>query len=61
MDGLAGGRSVYFTAESGLDPREGRGGRLDWDAFSPTESVGPLVPRGSGIWGAGGLKPTQEN
>ena len=61
MEKKEGGRSVYYTAESGLDPRERRGGKLDWDAFTRSEETGPLVPRGSGIWGAGGLKPAQED
>jgi len=61
MEGKAGGRSVYYTAECGLDPREGRGGALDWDGFSAADTVGPLTPRGSGIWGAGSLKPVQDD
>jgi hypothetical protein len=61
MDGKAGGRSVYYTAESGLDPLESRGGRLEWNGFVPSETVGPLLPRGSGIWGAGGLKPRSDD
>lgn len=61
MEKKAGGRSVYYTAESGLDPLESRGGRLEWDGFVPSESVGPLLPRGSGIWGAGGLKPMEDH
>ncbi|HZE97554.1 MAG TPA: hypothetical protein VE981_11050 [Planctomycetota bacterium] len=60
MEGKAGGRSLYYTAESGLDPREGRGGVLDWESFTPSETTGPWVPRGSGIWGAGGLKPSSD-
>jgi hypothetical protein len=60
MEGKAGGRSVYYTAECELDPREGRGGTLDWVGFSASDTVGPLTPRGSGIWGAGGLKPVQD-
>lgn len=61
MEGKAGGRSVYYSAESGLDPREGRGGRLEWAGFTRSDDVGPLLPRGSGIWGAGGLKPAGED
>jgi len=61
MEGKAGGRSVYYSAECGLDPREGRGGRLDWEGFAASETLGPLTPRGSGIWGAGGLKPDQDD
>ena len=61
LEGKAGGRSVYYTAESGLDPVERRGGRLEWDGFVPSDTVGPLVPRGSGIWGAGGLKPVRDD
>jgi hypothetical protein len=60
MDGKAGGRSVYFTAEAGLDPRELERGRLGWQGFTPSTEVGPLTPRGSGIWGSGGLKPTED-
>jgi hypothetical protein len=60
MDGNAGGRSVYYTAEAGLDPREIDRGRLDWAGFTPSAAVGPLTPRGSGIWGAGGLRPVDE-
>lgn len=60
MEGKAGGRSVYYTAECGLDPREKPGGVLAWEDFSPSESIGPLTPRGSGIWGAGGLKPSED-
>lgn len=61
MDGNAGGRSVYYTAEAGLDPREIERGRLDWTGFTPSGVVGPLTPRGSGIWGAGGLRPVDED
>jgi len=61
LEGKAGGRSVYYTADCGLDPREGPGGRLNRDGFAASEAVGPLTPRGSGIWGAGGLKPDQED
>jgi hypothetical protein len=61
LEGKAGGRSVYYTAESGLDPLERRVGSLDWDGFVPADTVGPLVPRGSGIWGAGGLKPVRDD
>ena len=60
MDGNAGGRSVYYTAEAGLDPREIDRGRLDWTGFTPSREIGPLTIRGSGIWGAGGLKPTED-
>jgi hypothetical protein len=60
MESKAGGRSVYYTAESGLDPLEHRGGKLEWDGFVPADTVGPLMPRGSGIWGAGGLKPVRD-
>jgi hypothetical protein len=61
MEGKAGGRSIYYTAECGLDPLERRGGRLEWDGFAPSDAVGPLLPRGSGVWGAGGLKPVQDD
>jgi hypothetical protein len=60
MDGKAGGRSVYYTAEAGLDPRELERGRLDWMEFTPSAEVGPLTPRGSGVWGSGGLRPVEE-
>jgi hypothetical protein len=60
MDGLAGGRAVYYTAEAGLDPRETRRGRLDWTGFVSSDAVGPLVPRGTGFWGAGGPKPSDD-
>jgi len=60
MDAKAGGRSLYYTAESGLDPLEKRGGVLAWEEFAPSETLGPLTPRGSGIWGAGGLKPADD-
>lgn len=58
MEGKAGGRAIYYTAESGLDPRELRKGKLDWEAFQSAGTVGPLTPRGAGFWGAGGPKPT---
>jgi len=61
MEGNAGGRSVYYTAEAGLDPREIGRGRLDWDGFTPSNEIGPLTPRGSGIWGAGGLRPVEDD
>jgi hypothetical protein len=61
LEGKAGGRSIYCTAESGMDPRELPGGRLDWEDFVPSDAVGPLLPRGSGIWGAGGLKPVGDD
>jgi len=58
MEGKAGGRAIYYTAEAGLDPRETRRGRLDWAGFASSDAVGPLVPRGAGFWGAGGPKPS---
>jgi hypothetical protein len=58
--GKGGGRGVAVTAESGLDPRETPGGRFAWDGFEPSETLGPLVLRGSSFWGAGGLRPTDE-
>jgi hypothetical protein len=61
MAGNAGGRSVYYTAEAGLDPREIERGRLDWAGYTPSNEVGPLTPRGSGIWGAGGLRPVEDD
>jgi hypothetical protein len=60
MDAKADGRSVYYTAEAGQDPRELDRGRLDWDNYSPSVDIGPLTPRGSGVWGAGGLRPVEE-
>jgi len=60
MDGKAGGRSVCYTAESGLDPRETRRGRLAWDGFESTEALGPLTLRGGGFWGGGAPKPTDD-
>jgi hypothetical protein len=60
MDGKEGGRSIYYTAESGLDPREFRRGKLGWDGFVPSDVLGPLTRRGSGFWGAGGLKPSDD-
>ena len=57
MEGKEGGRSIYYSAESGLDPREFRRGKLAWEAFVPSAEIGPLSRRGSGFWGAGGLKP----
>jgi hypothetical protein len=59
-DGKGGGRGIAVTAESGLDPRETPAGRLVWDGFSPSESLGPLVVRGGSFWGAGGLRPSDE-
>ena len=60
MEGKQGGRSVYYTADAGLDPRESKRGRLDWDGFTSSDAVGPLVPRGAGFWGAGGPKPSDD-
>jgi hypothetical protein len=60
MEGKAGGRAIYYTAESGLDPRELRRGRLAWEGFAPSDTVGPLTPRGGGFWGAGGPKPSDD-
>jgi hypothetical protein len=60
MDAKAGGRGVSFTAESGLDPREIGRGRLNWDGFAPSDSLGPLTLRGSSVWGGGALKPTED-
>ncbi|HLY10814.1 MAG TPA: hypothetical protein VKW04_16045 [Planctomycetota bacterium] len=60
LEGKAGGTLVSYTAECGLDPRESRGGRLERAGFVPSDLVGPLMLRGSGIWGAGGLKPTED-
>ncbi len=58
--GRDGGRGVYFTAESGLDPLEGRGGRLLWEGFRPAETLGPLTLRGSSFFGAGSIKPADD-
>jgi hypothetical protein len=60
MEGKAGGRAIYYTAEAGLDPRESRRGRLDWDGFASSDLVGPLTARGAGFWGAGGPKPSDD-
>lgn len=60
MEGKAGGRAIYYTAEAELDPRETRRGRLDWAGFASSDAVGPLVPRGAGFWGAGGPKPSDD-
>lgn len=60
MDGNKGGRSIYYTAECSLDPLERRGGVLAWEEFTPSEQLGPLMPRGTGVWGAGGLRPTED-
>jgi len=60
MDAKAGGRGVTYTAESGLDPREIRRGRLAWDGFIPSDALGPLTPRGGSFWGVGAPKPTED-
>jgi hypothetical protein len=60
MDAKAGGRGVTYTAESGLDPREIRGGRLAWDGFTLSDTWGPLTLRGSSFWGGGALKPSED-
>jgi hypothetical protein len=60
MEGKAGGRAIYYTAEAALDPRESRRGRLDWDGFASSDLVGPLTARGAGFWGAGGPKPSDD-
>ncbi len=60
MDAKAGGRTVSYTAESGLDPRETRRGRLAWDGFAQSEAVGPLTKRGAGYWGAGMPRPADD-
>lgn len=57
-EGKGGGRGIYCTAESGLDPPSTRRGRLLRDGFVPSDSLGPLTLRGSSFWGAGGLKPS---
>jgi hypothetical protein len=58
MEGKAGGRGICYTAESGLDPRETRRGRLAWDGFESSDATGPLTSRGGGFWGAGGPRPS---
>jgi hypothetical protein len=58
--GAGGGRGVYYTAESGLDPLEGPGARLQWAGFRPSETLGPLTLRGSSFWGAGSVKPSDD-
>jgi len=60
MEGKAGGRAIYYTAEAGLDPRETQRGRLDWDGFISSDLVGPLTNRGAGFWGSGGSKPSDD-
>jgi len=60
MEANAGGRGICYTAESGLDPRETRRGRLAWDGFESSDAVGPLTSRGGGFWGAGGPRPTED-
>lgn len=60
MEARAGGRGIYYTAESGLDPRETLRGRLAWDGFSSTGTVGPLTARPSGYWGSGGPRPAED-
>ena len=59
-EGKGGGRGIYCTAESGLDPSEGRRGRLLREGFVPSDTLGALTLRGNSFWGAGGLKPTDE-
>ena len=59
-DGKGGGRGVYYTAEAGLDPPTTPRGRLLWNAFAPSDALGPLTPRGSSFWGAGGMKPADD-
>jgi hypothetical protein len=61
MEGKAGGRSVYYTSQSNLDPLEQQGGRIDWDNDSIGTPDPTLKLRGSGIWGAGGLRPTEDD
>jgi hypothetical protein len=60
MDAKAGGRGVTYTAESGLDPREQRRGRLDWDGFKASDTLGPLTFRGNSFWGGGSPKPSED-
>jgi len=60
MERKAGGRTIYYTAEAGLDPREVGKGKLAWEGFQPSGDVGPLTPRGAGFWGAGGWKPSDD-
>jgi hypothetical protein len=60
MDAKAGGRGICYTAESGLDPREARRGRLAWEGFESSDAVGPLTSRGGGFWGAGGPRPSDD-
>jgi hypothetical protein len=60
MDAKAGGRSVTYTAESGLDPREIRRGRLAWDGFTPSDTLGPLTLRGGSFWGGGSPRPSED-
>lgn len=60
MEARAGGRGIYYTAESGLDPRETLRGRLAWEGFSSSNSIGPLTARPSGYWGSGGPRPAED-
>lgn len=60
MEGKAGGRGLLYTAEGGLDPREDRRGRLAREGFFPSDLVGPLTARGSGFWGSGGPRPSED-
>jgi hypothetical protein len=60
MDGKAGGRSVYYTSEGDLDPLEQPGGRIDWKSEGVRFPDPTLKPRGSGIWGSGGLRPVED-
>ena len=60
MEAKAGGRTVSYTAECGLDPRETRRGRLAWEGFTPVEAVGPLTRRGAGYWCAGMPRPADD-
>jgi hypothetical protein len=60
LEGKAGGRTIYYTAEAALDPRESRRGRLDWEGWTSSDVIGPLTLRGAGVWGAGGPKPADD-
>jgi len=59
-EGKNGGRGITCAAESELDPRETRLGKLAWEGHSPSDTRGPLTVRGNSFWGAGGLKPADD-
>lgn len=60
MDKKAGGRSVYYTAKSAIDPPEEAGGKLNWIQHVRAPGAGPLQKQGVGFWGAGSPKPSED-